>query len=155
MMDALRRGAGTWVAKIFLMLLVLSFAVWGIADIFTGYRGDALVTIGKTEVSGERYRYELQTEMQNFGRTIGRPLTLQEARAFGIDAQVLGRLITEASLDEKARIMGLNVSDAGIAGPFPRTRSSRPRRGSSIAATSSRFCAPAAQRGRLRGREAP
>ena len=115
MLDALRRGAGTWVAKIFIGLLVLSFAVWGIADIFTGYRGDALVTIGETEVPGEQYRYELQTEMQNVGRQIGRPLTMQEARAIGLDAQVLGRLITQATLDEKARSWGLNMSNAAIA----------------------------------------
>ncbi len=34
MLDAMRRGAGTWVVKIFLGVLVLSFAVWGIGDIF-------------------------------------------------------------------------------------------------------------------------
>ena len=115
MLDALRRGAGTWVAKLFLSLLVLSFAVWGIADVFRGYRGDAMVTIGKTEISGERYRYELQGEMQAFGRRLGRPLTLEEARALGVDAQVLGRMITEAALDENARRLGLNMSDDAVA----------------------------------------
>ena len=110
MLDALRRGAGTWVAKLFMVLLVASFAVWGIADIFRGYRGDTLVTIGKTEISGEQFRYELQTDMQQYGRQLGRPLTLPEARALGIDGQVLGRLISQASLDEKARALARSMS---------------------------------------------
>ena len=115
MLDALRRGAGTWVAKLFMGLLVASFAVWGIADIFRGYRGDTLVTIGKTEISGEQFRYELQTDMQQYGRQLGRPLTLPEARALGIDGQVLGRLISQASLDEKARALGLHMSNEAVA----------------------------------------
>ncbi|MEZ5877494.1 MAG: SurA N-terminal domain-containing protein [Tepidamorphaceae bacterium] len=115
MLDALRRGAGTWVAKVFLGLLVFSFAIWGIADIFRGYRGDTLITVGKTEISGEQFRYELQTDMQQYGRQLGRPLTLPEARALGIDGQVLGRLISQAALDEKAREMGLHMSDAAVA----------------------------------------
>ena len=31
MLDSLRKAAGTWVAKLLLVLLVLSFAVWGIS----------------------------------------------------------------------------------------------------------------------------
>ena len=47
MLDTFRRGSKGWTAKILLGLLVLSFAVWGIADIFTGgQRGGALATVG-------------------------------------------------------------------------------------------------------------
>ncbi len=115
MLDALRRSMGSWVTKIFLGVLMFSFAVWGVSDIFTGYRGDALATVGETEIHGEVFRNELQGEMQLVGRRIGRPLTLDEARALGIDAQVLGRMITEAALNEKARELGLGMSDAAIA----------------------------------------
>ncbi|MGE5267093.1 MAG: SurA N-terminal domain-containing protein, partial [Deltaproteobacteria bacterium] len=37
MLDALRRGATGIVAKILLSLLIVSFAIWGIADVFRGY----------------------------------------------------------------------------------------------------------------------
>ncbi|MFN0263539.1 SurA N-terminal domain-containing protein [Tepidamorphus sp. 3E244] len=115
MMDALRRGAKSWVAKFLLIILAGSFALWGVADVLNRTDEATLITIGETKIPGEQYRYELQNEMQNFGRRLGRPITLQEARVFGIDRQVLGRLITQASLDEKARSMGLNMSDDAIA----------------------------------------
>ncbi|HDL16918.1 MAG TPA: hypothetical protein ENH27_03655, partial [Rhizobiales bacterium] len=37
MLEALRNATGGWIAKIFIGLLVMSFAVWGVADIFGGY----------------------------------------------------------------------------------------------------------------------
>ena len=38
MLDALRRGSTGWVAKILFAVLVMSFAIWGVADVFTGLR---------------------------------------------------------------------------------------------------------------------
>ena len=49
MLDALRRGASGWIAKIFLSILVLSFAVWGVADVFRGYGAGSLAKVGKIE----------------------------------------------------------------------------------------------------------
>ena len=46
MLDALRKGAGTIVAKLFIALLVLSFAVWGVADMFKGFGQNVVATVG-------------------------------------------------------------------------------------------------------------
>ena len=52
MLDTLRNAAGTWVAKILLLLLVMSFAVWGISgSIMGGTAGASVVTAGETTVS--------------------------------------------------------------------------------------------------------
>jgi peptidyl-prolyl cis-trans isomerase D len=115
MLNTLRKGASTWVAKILIGLLMLSFAVWGINDIFTGYRGDALITVGKTEVPGESFRTAFQSEMQRVGQRIGRPLTMDEARGLGLDGQIIGQLVTQAVMDEKGREVGLSMTDAAVA----------------------------------------
>ena len=36
MLDAMRRGAVNWLAKILLGLLIIAFALWGVADVFRG-----------------------------------------------------------------------------------------------------------------------
>lgn len=115
MLNALRRGAGTWVAKIFLGLLVLSFAVWGIADIFTGYGTTAIASVGDRDIEAEEYRRAFQLELQQLGERIGRPLSIAEARALGIDGRVLSRLLAEATLDEDADHKGLGVSEDYVA----------------------------------------
>ena len=115
MLNALRKGAGTWVAKIFIGVLMLSFAVWGINDIFTGYRGDALVTVGETEVRGETFRTAFQSQIQRLSQQVGRPVTNQEARALGLDGQIIGQLVTQAVMDEKGREVGLSMTDEAVA----------------------------------------
>jgi peptidyl-prolyl cis-trans isomerase D len=50
--------------------------------------------------------------LQQIGRQFGRPLTADQARAFGLDRQVLQQTVAEAALDEEARRLGLGQSDA-------------------------------------------
>lgn len=95
-------------------VLILSFAVWGIADIFKGFGQSTLAKIGKTEISTEQFRQIYTDKLQQLGRQFGRPLTMEQARAFGLDRQVLQQTIAEAALDEDARRMGLGQSDAEV-----------------------------------------
>src|SRR5215475_7646353 len=95
-------------------VLIVSFAVWGIADIFKGFGQSSLAKIGKTEISTEQFRQIYTDRLQQLGRSFGRPLTPEQARAFGLDRQVLQQTIQEAALDEEARRMGLGVSDDEI-----------------------------------------
>jgi peptidyl-prolyl cis-trans isomerase D len=91
-------------------VLIVSFAVWGIADIFKGFGASSLARVGKTEISIEQFRQIYTEKLQQLGRSFGRPLTMEQARAFGLDRQVLQQTIAEAALDEEARRMGLAQS---------------------------------------------
>jgi peptidyl-prolyl cis-trans isomerase D len=93
-------------------VLIISFGVWGIADIFRGFGQSTLAKVGHTEISTEQFRQLYTDRLQQIGRQFGRPLTPDQARAFGIDRQVLQQAIAEAALDEEARRLGLGQSDA-------------------------------------------
>ena len=47
--------------------------------------------------------------MQQLGRQLGRPITPDQARALGLDRQLLGQVIAETALDERARQLRLNA----------------------------------------------
>ncbi len=115
MLDAIKRSVGGWAAKILFGLLVLSFAVWGIADIFGGYGRRIVATVGDAGVGVESFRIAFQSEMQRAGERIGRPLALDEARAAGLHSQVLSNLVAEAALNHDAASMGLGASNNSIA----------------------------------------
>lgn len=115
MLEALRKSATGWVAKLLIGLLVLSFAVWGVADIFTGYRGDDVAIVGETPVTIQEYQASLQQEIQQVSRQVGSYLTMDQARSLGIDRRVLGRMMAEAALNDEARNLGLGITDAVIA----------------------------------------
>ena len=93
-------------------VLIISFGVWGIADIFKGFGQSTLAKVGRTEISTEQFRQLYTEKLQQIGRQFGRPLTMDQARALGIDRSVLQQVVADAALDEYARRIGLGQSDA-------------------------------------------
>lgn len=115
MLDTLRKGAKSWVAQFLLVMLVASFAVWGISGSILTAGGSAVVTVGDTEVSPNEFRLAYDRQMAAVGQQLGTRLTQEQARAFGIENQVYSQLIAGALLDEQAREMNLGLSDSRLA----------------------------------------
>jgi peptidyl-prolyl cis-trans isomerase D len=118
MLRGLRKASSNWLGKtimaVVMGILIVSFGIWGIADIFRGFGQSTLAKVGHTEISTNEFRQIFTDRLQQMGRQFGRPLTMEQARAFGFDRQVLQQIIAEAALDEEARRLGLGVSDADI-----------------------------------------
>ena len=116
MLASLRSAAGTWVAKLLLILLVLSFAVWGISgQLVNGFAGTAVVTAGSTEVAPIEYRLAYDRQLAVMSQQFGTRLTREQARALGIEDQVLAQLVAGAVLDEQADELGLGLSQDKLA----------------------------------------
>ena len=54
-LETLRKGAGRTFGMILMGMLVFSFAIWGIADIFRGYGSQTLIKVGDTEITPQEY----------------------------------------------------------------------------------------------------
>src|ERR1700686_3657001 len=116
MLRGMRKASSNWLGKIIMAtvmgVLIISFGVWGIADIFRGFGQSTLAKVGHTEISANEFRQLYTEKLQQIGRQLGRPLTMDQARRFGLDRQLLQQTIAEATLDEEARRLGLGQSDA-------------------------------------------
>lgn len=95
-------------------VLIISFGVWGIGDIFKGFGRSTVAKIGSTEISSEQFRQLYTDRLQQISRQFGRPLTPDQARAFGLDRQVLQQVVAETTLDEAAHGLGLQQSNDEI-----------------------------------------
>jgi peptidyl-prolyl cis-trans isomerase D len=113
-LDTLRKGAGRTFGLILVGLLVVSFAIWGIADIFKGYGQQTLIRVGDTEITPRDYLRAQQDVLRGMSQQAGRSLSLQEARALGLDQRVLERLIGGAAVDTHANHLGLGISDDAL-----------------------------------------
>ncbi|WP_349360530.1 SurA N-terminal domain-containing protein [Stappia sp.] len=111
MLDTLRAGAKSWISKVLIALLVLSFALWGISGDLLNVGGDQVATVGEQKVTIAAFDTAYRRELDRVGRTIGRPLSTSEGAALGLPQQVLGRLVAEAALNETAQDMNLGLSD--------------------------------------------
>ena len=72
MLNALRKNAGSWVVKVLMLLLVASFAIWGIGDVFFG-RGQnpAVATVGGTEIPANELADAFNRAVANLQRQLG------------------------------------------------------------------------------------
>ena len=118
MLRGLRTASTGWVGKtiMFIMVggLVVAFAFWGIGDIFRGYSRSYVAVVGSSSITPDQFRQLYQNKLQEISRQLRRPITPDQARAFGLDRQVLGQWVQDAALDQLARDMRLAIPDADL-----------------------------------------
>lgn len=119
MLDGMRKAGKSIVGRIVIAILfaflIISFALWGIGDIFRGYGSRTVATVGDSSIDVEPYRQAFQTELQLLSRRFGRNITTDQAVMAGVDRQVLNRMVAEETLNETARRYGLALSDDKLA----------------------------------------
>ncbi|MEX2518700.1 MAG: SurA N-terminal domain-containing protein [Paracoccaceae bacterium] len=116
MLNLLRRGVKTWVAKLLFGLLVASFAVWGIGDVFSFGLGSSVATIGDQKIPAERFAGALNRETRAASQRFGQPLDPEMVRALGLPQTVLGRLAQEATLDQAMADLKVSAPDDAVRG---------------------------------------
>ena len=94
--------------------LIISFGICGIGDIFRGFGVFTVAKVGRTEISIDQFRVRYNEQLQQLGRQLGRPITPEQAQAFGLEQRTLGQMIASAALDERARQFRLGISDAEV-----------------------------------------
>lgn len=111
MLEALRRGAQTRFAKFLFGLLVLSFGIWGVHDVFNGWNRGSIAKVGGTPISDEEFRRTYQNELDRFSQQAGKRITAEQGHAFGLDRRVLSQLVAGAAVEAHANQLGLALSD--------------------------------------------
>ncbi|KAF0124505.1 MAG: PpiC-type peptidyl-prolyl cis-trans isomerase [Methylocystaceae bacterium] len=115
MLEGLRVASQNWIGRTIMALvmgvIVISFSIWGVGDVFRGMTAQRLARVGSGEVTVETYRSAYQNELRRIQQRMRRAITNEEAHQAGLDLQILERLVTEVALDQKARQLGLAASD--------------------------------------------
>ena len=112
MLNVLRQKAGSWVVKVLLLLLVVSFAIWGIGDVFYGgAQNPTVATVGSSEISAGELADAFNRSLNNLQQRLGSTIDREQAIQLGLMQQALQDLITRRLIDLRAREMGLTVAD--------------------------------------------
>ncbi|NIY98737.1 peptidylprolyl isomerase [Salipiger sp. HF18] len=91
----------------------VGFGAFGTVN-FTGGAG-SIGSVGDTTIETTDYARALQNEMRAVEAQTGKPVTLEQARQFGLTDQVLAQVVTNAALDEETRQLGISVGDERVA----------------------------------------
>ncbi len=146
MLNFIRSYAASWVVKILFFLLILSFAVWGIGDVFRLQRqGGAPVTVGDVEIGREVIARQFDGLVRSMQPLFNNRLDRDQARQIGLLDRAVDQLVGEALLEQETRTLDILASDdavrraiqsepsfQGADGTFDRARFERILAGSSL-----------------------
>ena len=114
MLNGLRNWVGSLGAKILLALLILAFAAWGVADVFSGGRQGSVATVADREITPDEFANAFRNRLNQTQRQFGSALTVDDARRLGLDRVVLSELFSQRALDNEAQRLGLDASDDAV-----------------------------------------
>lgn len=119
MLQIIRSKVTSIFVKILFVLLIVSFAIWGIGDVFFGSPS------GRVAISiGDDVRYTTQdvaTRFETERRRLGVPLTAEQAIELGMLDQVIQGMVTDGLMAAATQSLDLSVGTDRIAS-FVRSR---------------------------------
>ena len=108
MLTAMRRLAGTWPARLLFILLLASFAMWGIEDVVRNFgRDTAVARVGDERIELPEAQAAARREMARIARQLGNRFEPNDEIRRAVAASALERLIAQYSLRNEAHHLGL------------------------------------------------
>ncbi len=98
-------------AWIIVLLLVLGLAGFGLQDVLSRWGTSKLATVGEVEISTEEFGQSFIREVNYISQNIGKNLTIEEAKSFGLHLQVVESLINRSLLDQLLIDLKISVGD--------------------------------------------
>lgn len=114
MLQSIRKSVSSWVVKLMFVPLVLSFAIWGIGDLFRSAIDTSVAVVGNTKISAQIFTAEFNRQLQVMRRQFGGQLDAQTAANLGLADTVVNRMVMRSALDQRARGFGLLISDEQV-----------------------------------------
>jgi len=93
-------------------MLIMSFAVWGIGDIFRrGIRTQSLAEVGSVRIMPMEFQSQYQRELHRLQTMLQTDISAERARQLGLPQRVLREMVGRVLYDLAARDAGVAVSD--------------------------------------------
>lgn len=123
MLQYLRKASEKTVAKILIGLLSFSFVGWGVASWVVGESStqDSIAHVGSQPIKISEFENIKSREISRMSREQQKQLYTAPGAMTQFYGQILSNLTSRALLDNRAEFLGLNVSNAAIAGIIRRT----------------------------------
>jgi peptidyl-prolyl cis-trans isomerase D len=112
MLQAIRSRAGSAVVKGLFVVLIATFGIWGIGDIFRNRGPDTVVaTVDGTAIGADTLEGALRSALERMQQQTGTTVDFRQARKLGVLDDVLAQLIDQRLVEQEAARLQLVVSD--------------------------------------------
>lgn len=115
MLQAIRSQASSFIIKILFGLLIISFGVWGIGDIFRARTADTTVaTVGDRKIDAAQLNQAVRTEMERWRSMLHSQIDMDQAKQFGLVDSSLQSLINADLVNLELQRLKLSVGNPAI-----------------------------------------
>lgn len=112
MLTAIRKHTKSIIVKALAGLLVVSFALWGVSDMFTPSSSPSLVfEVGDVEIGSREVEYDVRRKINRLRPMLGDQFGVEQARSMGLIESVVQRKINDAAIYLAAKELGVVIND--------------------------------------------
>lgn len=112
MLKYLRGKKSSWIIKIILILIILSFAIWGISGIFQGWdKSNMAATVGSMDISKGYLVQKTRDRLRQIMMSTKKEITFEEALKLDYPRQILEETIQKILLDYEVLHLKLTLTD--------------------------------------------
>lgn len=111
MLDFMRRQAQGWIVKVLFAFIVMSFALWGVGDYFSGRSTVKVAEVGGQTITQRALQNRMRSERDRLRRLLGNDFDPDPEQ---FQARVLRDMIRSRLLDLEAARLGLTASDRAV-----------------------------------------
>ena len=115
MLQQLRDKSKSFVSSTLLILLIFSFGIWGIGDIFRGgFANDWVVKIGDAKLSASVLKREFDNQVTQMRGLLGPDFTNQKAKEMGLLERSIDKLVAMTTVNLETARLGYNIPKTEI-----------------------------------------
>lgn len=116
MLEFFRNLGQSLAAKVLLLLIALSFMLWGVSDYFmSGSEQSSVVAkVNGQKIGGALFQKRLEDARARYAQVFGAATAEKITREQGFSEQILDSMINDVLLSEEGRRLGLQVPDAAL-----------------------------------------
>lgn len=115
MLAVFRGFLNTWAAKVLFLVLVGSFALWGIGDVVQNVgRDTAVATVGDRRIEVPEMQDAYRRQLAQVSRMLGNRVEPTPQIRVGVAEQALERLVVQAAIAQEAARLGVAVPDEAL-----------------------------------------
>ncbi|MDQ7001661.1 MAG: SurA N-terminal domain-containing protein [Ghiorsea sp.] len=111
MLESMRKHAQGWLAKLILGAIILSFALWGIGDYFTGDQVETVAEIDGNAIYDVDFATTYQRQLATYANMLGDQFSKALAEQLGVKNETIQTMINRRLMLLEAQSLGLVVPD--------------------------------------------
>jgi len=121
MLESMRKHTQGWIAKVILGAIILSFALWGVGDYFTGNQIEIVAEIDGEAINNVDFATTYQRQLASYSNMLGDQFSKELAAQLGVKNETMQTMINRRLMLVEAASLGLVVPEQALLGTVQST----------------------------------